>query len=96
MEFPDPPPAVEKTSLVGPIVVNLSLLALALRQVHSLEDAGLIFGVLVVINGLGLLIRVFYPKLRWLRAFLLAALLVGLVLVGLGAYVLSGLRRSPW
>ena len=83
MESPVPPPAPKNKKPVNwPIAVNLGLLVLNFLFTRSIASVLISLVVLAVVNGIAALIMGFSNNMRWATAFVLSALLV--LLIGLG------------
>lgn len=92
MTEPQPPAPNGKSSKTWPIAVNLGLLLLV--AVLSQGEPVVIFGAVVglaVINGIAALLMAMSGKLNWVAAFLLSALLVFIIGLGICGLMLSGL-----
>lgn len=84
---PSPPPPDGKKGFTWPIAVNLSLLLLTALFTEADPSAlGIGVLVLVVINSLAAGIMAFSGRIHYVVAFILSALVVGLI--GFGACVL--------
>jgi hypothetical protein len=92
MAEPQPPAPNGKSSKTWPIAVNLGILLLA--AVLSEGEPVVLFGavvVLAVVNGIAAFFMAMSGKLNWVTAFLLSALLVFLIGLGICSLMLSNL-----
>ena len=92
MAEPQPPAPNGKSSKTWPIAVNLGLLLLV--AVVSQGEPVVLFGAVValaVVNGIAAFFMAIFGRLNWVAAFLLSALLVFLIGLGICSLMLSGL-----
>ncbi|MBO2012619.1 hypothetical protein [Hymenobacter negativus] len=93
MEPSTPPPAPDnKKPINWPIAINLGLLLLNFLLTRSLSNVAISIVVLAVINGIAAVMLSLFGKMRWVTAFILSALLVLLIGLGLCALALSNLH----
>jgi len=93
METPSPPPAPEnKKPINWPIAINLGLLVLNFLLTRSLSSVAISIVVLAIVNGIAAFMLSFFGKMRWVTAFILSALLVLLIGLGICGLILSNLR----
>jgi hypothetical protein len=89
---PVPPPPNGKKPFFWPLALNLGLLVLAaLLSGAELGVLGIMVLVLVVVNALAAIIMSFAGRMHYVIAFLLSALLIGLIGFGMCALALSHL-----
>lgn len=81
-----PPPPNEKKPINWPIVVNLVLLVGAVGLLRGqLGPLGAVIGFLILVNTLAAVLAGIFNRLHWVAAFVLSALLVPLIGLGLCA-----------
>lgn len=90
---PSSPPPGGKKGLTWPVAVNLGLLVL-IALLTGAEPGALGIGVLalVVINGVAALIMAISGRIHYVVAFILSALLIGLIGFGACVFILSDLK----
>jgi len=89
---PSPPPPNGKKPLFWPIALNLGLLVLAaLASGANPNVLGVVVLVLVLINSIAAAIMSFSGRMHYVVAFILSALLIGLIGFGVCALMLSNL-----
>jgi hypothetical protein len=89
---PSPPPPDGKKPLFWPIALNLCLLVLAaLGSGAEPGVLGIVVLVLVVINIVTAIIISFAGRVHYVVAFILSALLIGLIGFGVCALIVSNL-----
>ena len=92
MNEPQATPPNGKKSFSWPIALNLSLLVLAALLTGADPGAlGIVVLVLVVINTLAAVILSFAGRMPYVVAFILSALLIGLIGFGVCALMLSNM-----
>ena len=80
---PLPPPLPEEKKPINwPIAINLGLLVLNFLLTQSISSVLITVLLLAVVNGIAATLLSFFNKMRWVTAFILSALLV--LLIGLG------------
>jgi hypothetical protein len=89
---PSPPPPNGKKPLFWPIALNLGLLVLAALASRAEPGVlGIVVLVLVVINTVAAIIMSFSGRMHYVVAFILSALLIGLIGFGVCALIVSNL-----
>ena len=87
-----PTPPNPKRSFTWPIALNLGLLVLAALATGAEPGAlGIVVLVLVVINTVAAIIISFSGRMHYVVAFILSALLIGLIGLGVCALMLSNM-----
>lgn len=90
--MPQPAPPSKERRFIWPLLINLSLLVLAVAKDDG--DSTIFFSIvgLIIINGIAALI-IYFSKgaMHFVRAFLLSCLLIALI--GLG---ICGVMLSNW
>jgi len=87
-----PTPPNPKRSFTWPIALNLGLLVLAALATGAEPGAlGIVVLVLVVINTVAAIIMSFSGRMHYVVAFILSALLIGLIGFGVCALMLSNM-----
>ena len=87
-----PTPPNPKRSFTWPIALNLGLLVLAALASGAEPGAlGIVVLVLVVINTVAAIIMSFSGRMHYVVAFILSALLIGLIGFGVCALMLSNM-----
>ena len=87
-----PTPPDPKRSFTWPIALNLGLLVLAALATGAEPGAlGIVVLVLVVINTVAAIIMSFSGRMHYVVAFILSALLIGLIGFGVCALMLSNM-----
>ena len=89
--LPTPPPE-EKKLINWPIAVNLGLLVLNFLFTRSISSVLVSVLVLAVVNGIAAVMLSSFNKMRWVTAFILSALLVLLIGLGICGLILSNLH----
>jgi hypothetical protein len=88
----EPAPPNPKKSFTWPIVLNLSLLILAALATGAEPDMlGVVVLALIVINSIAAAIMSFSGRMHYVVAFILSALLIGLIGFGVCALMLSNM-----
>ncbi len=87
-----PTPPQEKKPINWPIAVNLGLLVLNFLFTRSIGSVLIAVLVLAVVNGIAAAMLSFFKKMRWVTAFILSALLVLLIGLGICGLILSNLH----
>ena len=87
-----PPPPEDKKPINWPIAVNLGLLVLNFLFTRSIGSVLIAVLVLAVVNGIAAVMLSSFNKMRWVTAFILSALLVLLIGLGICGLILSNLH----
>ena len=91
--LPTPPPLPKgKKPVNWPIAVNLGLLVLNFLFTRSISSVLVAVLVLAVVNGIAAVMLSSFNKMRWVTAFILSALLVLLIGLGICGLILSNLH----
>jgi hypothetical protein len=89
--LPTPPPE-EKKPINWPMAVNLGLVVLNFLLTRSISSVLVAVLVLAVVNGIAAALLSLFNKMRWVTAFILSALLVLLIGLGICGLILSNLH----
>lgn len=94
MEPPAPPPTPEDKKLINwPIAVNLGLmLVVAISSGADPTALGIAVLALAFTNGVAAFLTLMFGRLNWVLAFVLSALLVLLIGLGICALMFQGLH----
>jgi hypothetical protein len=92
MSEPQAPPPNEKKPYFWPIALNLGLLVLAALATRAEPGVlGIVVLILVVINTVAAIIMSLSGRMHYVVAFILSALLIGLIGFGVCALMLSNM-----